>query len=147
MKALVAAIALALAVPSGPVALSAYELPNPSPNCPWNQSSQPHTWVGYLLGQYGDKEPHFSIKFDKTIGTITAGHCYTVTYLGGGSWFVPTPSGRFQDGVYKGGTPDKYQINVWGAPLLFNEGGEVKDSRINEVVGSLWCHIGPECDK
>jgi hypothetical protein len=38
-----------------------------------------------MSGRYGDKEPYFSIRFDHmiyNIGTLAAGKCYTVSYLG-----------------------------------------------------------------
>src|ERR1700722_15539990 len=57
------------------------------PSFPWNDPS--HSWQGFLLGQYGkwrNSDPFFSIKFSKNIGSIAAGRCYTVIYLGNNSW-------------------------------------------------------------
>jgi hypothetical protein len=133
------AVATLAGVISGTWPVSAY-IYSGRPNCPWYSPS--HTWAAYLSGQYGDKEPAFSIKFDKTIGTVTAGQCYTIAYLGGGAWGASGWNGVLKRGQYfvyahQDTVPDKYLINLWGAPLHFNEGGEVcggsgfLDSRIS----------------
>jgi hypothetical protein len=149
---LVAATMAASFSATAPV-FAAKALPNPSPNCPWDAPS--HSWVGFLSGQYGDHQPGFSIKFSKTVGTLTAGHCYTVTYLGGGTWFASGWNGiqkkivPYQSVKWRT-TPDTYVMNVWEAPLRYNEGGEVYNNTTNELVGNMWCHIDAtfsECDK
>lgn len=122
------------------------------PYCPWNNLS--HSWKGFFLNEYGvwgKGGPFFSIKFKKDIGSIAAGRCYTVNYNGNGSWTasgwnrIRNMTDNENGQVRAGADPHEYKINFWGAPLTFNEGGEVFLNK--ELVGNMYCHIGGECDK
>jgi hypothetical protein len=107
-------------------------------------------WAEYLSGTYGDKEPEFSIKFNKPLGAISDKDCYTVHYLGNGRWSavgIDRSTGEGNHRYSKGGLPKDYLINIWGRVFTFNEGGEVYLAETNELLGSLHCHIGSECNK
>ncbi|CAM5775079.1 hypothetical protein LMIY3S_04843 [Labrys miyagiensis] len=118
-------------------------------SCPWINPA--NKWVDYITQKFGDREPFFSIKFTKQIGTISPGGCYTVHYFGGNRWKAAGYNNVFKHNAteeeFRIANPENYELTVWGAMFRYNEAGEVTYIRTGELVGQMYCNIGSECDK
>jgi hypothetical protein len=140
----------------------AWQVPVPDANCPAFKPSV--GWREYLSGtippplsaRYGNV---VVVEFNKAksvndpdaIGRLVTNLCYQVQYSikpfpgrEKGYW-VWRDSGYPPD-VKQGldGDPNKYEINVYGVILNFNDEGFVKDHHGN-VVGVLTCTMGDQC--
>ncbi len=122
-----------------------------SPHCPWAKPE--NKWSKYINGEYAKKQdPYFSVRFNRNIGDLEKGRCYTITYFGKKRWVA---SGRvrgsdgkdFRVATRHGGAPLRNQLNVWGAIFSFNEAGEVIYRKDGKLAGQMYCHIGNECWK
>jgi hypothetical protein len=83
------------------------------------------------------------------IGRLDTRFCYGVQYHGNNvyeTWLIPPPGFPSANDPKNGlvGNPMKYEINVYGVLLLFNEAGEVLN-RNGDVVGQLVCYLSNEC--
>lgn len=119
-----------------------------TPECPWSKPE--NKWSKYINRDYGPS--YFSIQFNRDVGSMASGQCYTLTYLGNQLWSTAgtdrgTKPPRATVEQSRGGDPLQYQINAWGQRLTYNEAGEVFWEKDNKLAGQMYCHIGNECWK
>lgn len=123
------------------------------PDCPF--SNPGHTWPEYFSGKLASgkwvgKQPYFSIKFNKNIGTIAGGRCYTVSYMGNSGWkaagYNIAQKQSTTESEVRVADPDVYEMNIWGAVMTFNEAGQVRLKDNDDLVGQMYCHTGSDCD-
>lgn len=137
-----------------------------TPNCPG--TSPAVTWRDYISGKSGIPARYlgnvFGVEFrvakkvndPGAIGNLPTNACYEIIYipvsklkhpvgyLSNRLWPQGKEPGRpdLQEGLP--GDPNRYQINVHGVKLLFNDHGEVLDHR-GRPVGTLMCYTSNEC--
>lgn len=166
MKALAALIAVALLMTS--TNALAYKIVL-HPSCPG--INKKISWREYLSGDIPSVRGHVTaavgVQFTKAkrvndpraIGRLATNQCYNIIFHPG-PWRVTRISDaellyRRTPGTYESflgapgkhglrGDPWKFEINVHGVLLFFNEGGEVLNRR-GRVVGRLVCYWSNEC--
>jgi hypothetical protein len=137
---------------NGTAARATLALPSP---CPTADPKLPISWYDYLSHSLSSKPGDYPVGviFNRNIGTIAAGHIYTVYWRPGDVWFaagwnssqrqdILDPDPNNSDEFARRKAPiQQHQMNVWGVPLQFNEAGEVFElyDKKFELVANLKC--------
>lgn len=73
-----------------------------------------------------------------SLGTLVGGETYTVTWNGGTSFTATGKSASMNNTntqTYDAGDPAQGDFNIWGAPLRFDELGNVYDAKQDTLIG------------
>jgi hypothetical protein len=157
-----------LALSSTTLSASAAGEPIRHPSCPAYKEGV--SWRDYLSGKIPRIAPNVGngavVIFDKAkavnhptaMGNLPTNVCYDVVYVTAPAGFYSkagyTSSQRLHNGRFPptkhglDGDPNKYKVNVFGVKFLFNDSGELTNSK-GEVVGQLLCYFpsAEECAK
>jgi hypothetical protein len=116
-------------------------------HCP--QFDGTRSWRGWFSGEYEAQDHTFthpaSIRFDhlkSQLGPFKPNTCYTIVYEKG-VWSTTLSDGNGPRGA-SGADPSKWEMNLAGRVMTFNNFGQVIDKELG-VVGTLKCGLGPDC--